>query len=105
MGLLKRESAWTKEYRQVWRREQRFLERYETPAETALERKLDAKIPPALRETIHGAFVKAFEVVFKKGDTVIRKAGREEKVYTIFKFTWHIYSRLFHSGVRSFHGA
>ena len=78
MGLLKRESAWTKEYRQVWRREQRFLERYETPAETALERKLDAKIPPALRETIHGAFVKAFEVVFKKGDTVIRKAGRQE---------------------------
>ena len=78
MGLLKRESAWTKEYRQVWQREQRFLERYETPAETALERKLDAKIPPALRETIHGAFVKAFEVVFKKGDTVIRKAGRQE---------------------------
>ena len=79
MGLLRRESAWTKAYRQMWQREQRFLERYGTAEESSLDRKLDVKIPPALRETLHGAFVKAFEVVFQKGDAVIRKAGGTEK--------------------------
>ena len=33
MGLLRRESAWTKAYRQMWQREQRFLERYGTAAD------------------------------------------------------------------------
>ena len=40
-----------------------------------------------------------------RGVWVRRAHIRECPDYTILKFNWHIYSRLFHSGVRSFHGA
>lgn len=80
MGILRRESPWAKEYRAAWQQEQRFLEKYGgRPAMSKLDRALDAKIPAGLRETLHKAFVKAFQVVFDKGDGVIRKAVRTNK--------------------------
>ena len=80
MGILKRETPWQKEYRTVWQQEEMFLEKYgQRPAVSALDRKLDEKIPPALRETIHKAFVKAFQVVFEKGDGALQKMVHREK--------------------------
>ena len=80
MGILRRESPWAKEYRAAWQQEQKFLEKYGgRPAVSRLDRALDAKIPAGLRETLHKAFVKAFQVVFAKGDGVIRKTVRTNK--------------------------
>ena len=80
MGILKRSSPWEREYRDLWRQEQKFLEKYgERPAVSELDRKLDEKVPPTLRETIHKAFIKAFEVVFEKGDGTIQKMVRRDK--------------------------
>lgn len=80
MGILRRESPWAKEYRAAWQQEQKFLEKYGgRPAVSRLDRALDEKIPAGLRETLHKAFVKAFQVVFAKGDSVIRKTVRTNK--------------------------
>ena len=39
MGILRRESPWTKEYRDAWRQEQKFLEKYGgRPAMSKLDR-------------------------------------------------------------------
>ena len=79
MGLLKKQTAWEKAYRKVWRQEEDFLARYETKEETKLEKKIGEIAPEKLVETLHGAFCKAFEVVFEKGTGPILKAGKVEE--------------------------
>ena len=90
MGILSRESPWTKEYRDAWRQEQKFLEKYGgRPAMSKLDRALDEKIPAGLRDTLHKAFVKAFRVVFDKGDGAIRKTvqtGKRQQEYIIRQY-------------------
>ena len=71
--------AWEKAYRAVWRREEKFLRRYEKPGWNALERKIEERAPEKLIEILHTAFVKAFELVFEKGTGVIAGAGRLEE--------------------------
>lgn len=72
-------SAWEKEYRQVWRREQRFLRKYGTEKQSLLDQKLDPLVPAKLRETLHAAFIKAFTVVFEKGTGAIDAVSRQEE--------------------------
>jgi hypothetical protein len=67
-----------KEFRQVWRQEQKFLRRYASVPEMRPGQMLEDRAPQKLMETIHTAFVKAFGVVFDKGDSVIAKVGRQE---------------------------
>ena len=71
--------AWEKAYRAVWRREEKFLRRYEEPGWNALERRIEERAPEKLMEALHIAFVKAFELVFEKGTGVIAGAGRLEE--------------------------
>ena len=78
MGAVKRPDAWEKEYRAVWRREEKFLRRYEGPKQNALEQKVGEAVPEKLLETLHAAFAKAFGLVFEKGDELIAGAGRLE---------------------------
>lgn len=79
MGILKRPTPWEQEFRAVWRQEQKFLRRYETPSVSPLDRKLEELAPEALMETLHGAFAKAFGLVFEKGTGVIQWAGRDRE--------------------------
>ena len=79
MGTVKTSGAWEKAYRAVWRREEKFLRRHEKPGWNALERKIEERAPEKLMETLHAAFVKAFELVFEKGIGVIAGAGRLEE--------------------------
>ena len=78
MGLLKKQTAWEKAYRKVWRQEEDFLAKYEAKEETKLEQKIGELAPDALVETLHSAFCKAFEVVFEKGTGYILKAANIE---------------------------
>jgi hypothetical protein len=81
MGILKRKEipAWEKTYRALWRREERFLRRYEKKTPTAIEAKIGELAPDAIMETLHTAFIKAFGVVFEKGTGPILKAAGVDK--------------------------
>ena len=74
----KKTTAWEKEYRENWQREQRFLRDHAEQRVSPLDRKLDELAPEALSETLHAAFMKAFELVFQKGTGVISWAGRQK---------------------------
>lgn len=74
----RKSTAWEREYRENWQREQRFLRDHAEERVSQLDRKLDELAPEALSETLHAAFVKAFELVFQKGTGVISWAGRRK---------------------------
>lgn len=78
MGFLSRRSPWEREYQEVWRKEQWFLRHYDEKPESPIDRKVAEVAPEKLMETLHGAFEKAFELVFEKGTGVIQKVGRQE---------------------------
>lgn len=78
MGLLKQRSPWEREFQEVWRKEQWFLRNHAEKKETVIDRKVSELAPEKLMETLHGAFEKAFELVFEKGTGVIQKVGRQE---------------------------
>ena len=63
MGTVRKTGAWERAYRSVWRREEKFLRRYEAPGRNALERKIKERVPEKLMETLLAAFVKAFGFV------------------------------------------
>lgn len=74
----KRPTPWEKEYRENWQQEQKFLRDHAEERVSSLDRKLDELAPEALSETLHAAFMKAFELVFQKGTGVISWAGRQK---------------------------
>lgn len=63
----------------MWRREQAFLRAFRDGAADPLGRLLEGKIPPALDRTLHGAFARAFRLVFEKGEGVVRWAARQQR--------------------------
>ena len=75
---MRKSDTWEKAYRAVWLREEKFLRRYAEPGRNALKRKLEEWVPEKLMETLHAAFMKAFELVFQKGTGVISWAGRQK---------------------------
>jgi len=79
MGNIKQSDPWKREFRELWRREQWFLRRYEKKRELPLEEKMEELVPAALLNTLHTAFEKAFFLVFEKGSDVIHWAGGSEK--------------------------
>ena len=79
MGLLKKYTPWEQEYRRVWQQEEKYLNQYAEKKSGALRVKLEEMAPEKLVETLHGAFVKAFSLVFEKGTETILKAGGVEK--------------------------
>ena len=74
----KRPTPWEKEYRENWQQEQKFLRDHAEERVSPRDRKLDELAPEALSETLHAAFMKAFELVFQKGTGVISWAGRQK---------------------------
>ena len=77
MGVLRKRSPWEREFQEVWRKEQWFLRRYDEKHETVIDRKITEIAPEKLMETLHGAFEKAFKIVFEKGSDFIQKVGRQ----------------------------
>lgn len=79
MGILRRTRPWEQAYRAMWRREQKFLEEYRTARPDALCRLLEQRVPQGLAQTLHGAFFRAFSLLFEKGEGVVRWAGRQQR--------------------------
>lgn len=63
----KRAAAWNAEWARQVRREDAYLKQNAEVKEPKLNRLLAEKAPPSLRETLEGAFVKSFGVIFQRG--------------------------------------
>jgi len=70
-------TPWDREFRAVWRREQRFLRQHAQPAERFLDRKAAELAPEKLMEPLSAAFERAVGLVLEKGSTVILRAARQ----------------------------
>jgi len=79
MGILTRRTPWEQEFREVWKREERFLKQYGEKRNTPVEDRLEEIVPEKLMETLRRAFVKAFALVFEKGTGVILRMSRRER--------------------------
>ena len=77
MGILKKSDPWEQEFREVWRRERKFLEQYGQQRVSPVDSAVESIAPEKLLNTLHRAFEKAFTLVFEKGSGLIRKAGRQ----------------------------
>ena len=79
MGILKRRTPWEQEFREVWKREQKFLRQYETKRENPVEAAVAGIAPEKLVRTLHGAFEKAFALMFERGSGFIKRMGRQQE--------------------------
>ena len=77
MGILRKGTPWEQEFREVWKREQRFLRQYGEKRGSPIESAIEGIAPEKLLNTLHRAFERAFALVFEKGSGLIRKAGRQ----------------------------
>ena len=69
-------TPWQREFRAVWRREQRFLNQYAELHRSWLDGKIEAHVPEKFLDTLRGAFEKAVALVFDKGAGVVMGEGR-----------------------------
>lgn len=77
MGILKRYAPWEREFREVWKREQKFLRQYDGKRTSPISSAVENIAPEKLMLTLHKAFEKAFVMVFEKGSGLIQKVGRQ----------------------------
>ena len=77
MGILRQYTPWEREFREVWKQEQKFLQQHETRRQSPIDGVIEGVAPEKLLRTLHGAFEKAFALVFEKGSGLIQKAARQ----------------------------
>ncbi|MBQ9961012.1 MAG: EcsC family protein [Firmicutes bacterium] len=85
MGLLNRTSAWDKEWKDLERKEAKFIEKRKEGPTSTLINKLDRFVPQKLSDTLDKAFSKGFELIFEKGTGVIEKTYDKERRQTDFQ--------------------
>lgn len=73
-------TPWEKEWKNLEKRERRFLEKRMEKRPSLLERKLEEKIPQTLQERLDITFARAFRLVFEKGTGVIEKTYKREEI-------------------------
>ena len=76
--------------RRLAKKEQRLLLKKTAKDAPYLSRVLADKLPPKLRDTLHGAFLRAFEAIFRNGSAVIDKTIPSEKMQT--EYALHRYT-------------
>ncbi len=84
-------SAVDKELALLSKKRTAYLRQYETKKELSPE--LAAKVPAKLRSTLNAAFVKAFELIYKNGTTLIDKTYNKqnaEEQYQINRFAYEL---------------
>lgn len=84
MGILTQSDPWKREFTEVWRQERWFLRRYERPKENDLLQKAERIVPDRLLETLNQAFLKAFQMIFQRGDGLIRRLEGQERRREIY---------------------
>jgi len=85
VGLLNRTSAWDKEWKDLERKEAKFIEKRKEGPTSTLINKLDRFVPQKLSDTLDKAFSKGFELIFEKGTGVIEKTYDKERRQTDFQ--------------------
>lgn len=79
MTQFKRQTPWDKEWKDLEKKELKFIaKRKEGPTSTLIN-KLDRFVPQKLNETLDKAFEKGFTLVFEKGTGAIEKTYNKEK--------------------------
>ena len=66
-------TPWEKEFARLERRRRAYQARHARPPESRLDRALEDKVPPKLREALNSAFVKAFDLVFQRGTGLLER--------------------------------
>lgn len=74
-----------KEWLQVEKQEQKYIEKRTEKQDSRLNRLLENKVPEGLQQTLNTAFAKAFSVVFEKGTGVIEKTYKRDKLEKNFQ--------------------
>ncbi len=83
-----KKTAWQKEMEATIKKREVYLKTHIKKKEIAPE--LMAKIPEKLRSTLNAAFIKAFQLIFEKGTSLIEKTyakDNAEKQYQINQYT------------------
>lgn len=74
-----------KEWSDLLKKEDKFLNSRIKANVSFINEKLDPKIPEKLRDTLNTAFNKAFEIIFEKGVGIIEKTYNKEKYELDYK--------------------
>lgn len=85
MSLFNKKSPWEKDWKDLEKKEEKFIaKRLEGPT-FLLINKLDRFIPKKLSGTLDAAFAKGFALIFEKGTGIIEKTYNKEKKKASFK--------------------
>lgn len=85
MSLFNKKSPWEKDWKDLEKKEEKFIaKRLEGPT-FLLINKLDRFIPKKLSGTLDVAFAKGFALIFEKGTGIIEKTYNKEKKKASFK--------------------
>ncbi len=85
MSLFNKKSPWEKDWKDLEKKEEKFIaKRLEGPI-FLLINKLDRFIPKKLSGTLDAAFAKGFALIFEKGTGIIEKTYNKEKKKASFK--------------------
>ena len=76
---MREKGAWSREWADMRRQEDAFLERYRQ-AQAPLEPALRDRVPQGVQDTLEAAFSKAFCVILEKGTPAIEKTLRKEEL-------------------------
>lgn len=74
-----------KEWKQVLKQEENFLNRNFLPRQANWQEKIARFVPEKLNDTMNAAFFKAFELIFEKGTGIIEKTYSREKKQQNYK--------------------
>lgn len=85
MALTSKKSAWDKEWKDLEKKEAKFIEKRKDGPTSTLINKLDRFVPQKLSDTLDKAFSKGFALIFEKGTGVIEKTYDKEKRMTDFQ--------------------
>ena len=85
MALLRKKTPWEQEWRDLAKKEEKFIARRKEGPTSVLVKKLDRFIPEKLSETLNAAFFKGFQIIFEKGTGIIEKTYNKDKKEADFK--------------------
>ena len=89
MALFKKKSPWGKEWNDLIKKENKFIEKRMSGPTCVIIGKLERFVPAKLRNTLNAAFFKGFQIIFEKGTGIIEKTynkSRKENDFQINTF-------------------
>ncbi len=92
IGIMKRknENIWEKEWQIITRKNETYLHKHREEKSFFLNEKIASHVPAKLQDTLNLAFLKAFKLIYEKGNGIIEKTyGKEqqEQKFRVNEFT------------------